>query len=197
MPSLIAPLASLASRGSRLRSRLLRRRSQTIRRVCSFLLHCSLRSLRLALGSRCLPYSLADEKRVRSLARPGQRHASLAQHGGARSDARSSTTFETTFGGRMIWGVTVTPWLALSAVGRCSSSAAAARPFRAGILAAELTRFRSAPHLAARNHVRDHYAQPLGKRDDIVRYQSPICAGSAAKPDALPSLSAVHAYRSS
>jgi hypothetical protein len=41
--------------------------------------HCSLRSLRLALVSRCLPHSLAG-----SLARPGQRRASLAQHGGAR-----------------------------------------------------------------------------------------------------------------
>src|SRR5688572_23759745 len=40
---------------------------------------CSLRSLRLALVSRCLPHSLAG-----SLARPGQRRASLAQHGGAR-----------------------------------------------------------------------------------------------------------------
>jgi hypothetical protein len=51
---------------------------------------CSLRSLRLALVSRCLPHSLADEKHVCSLARPGQRRASLAQHGGrAISDARS------------------------------------------------------------------------------------------------------------
>jgi hypothetical protein len=35
------------------------------------------RSLRLALGRRCLPRSLADEKHVGSLARPGQRRASL------------------------------------------------------------------------------------------------------------------------
>ena len=34
--------------------------------------------------SHCLPHSLADEKRVCSLIRPGQRRASLAQHGGAR-----------------------------------------------------------------------------------------------------------------
>src|SRR5215211_5404692 len=40
---------------------------------------CSLRSLRLALVSRYLPHSLAG-----SLARPGQRRASLAQYGGAR-----------------------------------------------------------------------------------------------------------------
>jgi len=32
----------------------------------------SLRSRRIALVSRCLPHSLADEERVRSLARPGQ-----------------------------------------------------------------------------------------------------------------------------
>ena len=55
--------------------------------VCSLRLHCSLRSLRLALVGRCLPHSLADGKRVCSLARPGQRRASLAQHGGARSGA--------------------------------------------------------------------------------------------------------------
>ena len=53
--------------------------------VCSLRLNCSLRSLRLALVGRCLPHSLADERRVCSLARPGQRRASLAQHGGARS----------------------------------------------------------------------------------------------------------------
>src|SRR5215211_8049290 len=40
---------------------------------------CSLCSLRLAPVSRCLPHSLAG-----SLARPGQRRASLAPHGGAR-----------------------------------------------------------------------------------------------------------------
>jgi hypothetical protein len=47
-------------------------------RVPSLPVHCSLRSLRLALVSRCLP-------RSQSLARPGQRRVSLAQHGGARS----------------------------------------------------------------------------------------------------------------
>ena len=47
--------------------------------------HCSLRSRRLALLSRCLPHSLADEQQVCSLPRPGQRRASLAQLGGARS----------------------------------------------------------------------------------------------------------------
>jgi hypothetical protein len=55
------------------------------KRVASLLLHCSLGSLRLALVSRCLPHSLEDEKRVCSLVRPGQRRASLAQHGSARS----------------------------------------------------------------------------------------------------------------
>jgi hypothetical protein len=97
MPCLIAPLASLAPRGSRLGARLLRRRSQTIRRVCSFLLSTA----------------------------------------GARSDARSSTKFEIGFGSRASQGVTVTPWQTASVVGRCSSSTAAARPPRAGILAAE------------------------------------------------------------
>src|SRR5688500_4045516 len=48
-------------------------------RLVSLHARCSLRSLRLALVSRCLPHSLAG-----SLARPGQRRASLAQHGGAR-----------------------------------------------------------------------------------------------------------------
>ena len=52
--------------------------------------HCSLRSLRLTLRSRCLPHSLADEKHVCSLDRPGQRRASLAHHGGrAIPDARN------------------------------------------------------------------------------------------------------------
>ena len=54
--------------------------------VRSLRAHCSLRSLRLTLRSRCLPHSLADEKRVCLLNRPGQRRASLAQHGGARSE---------------------------------------------------------------------------------------------------------------
>ena len=53
-------------------------------RVCSLHIHCSLRSLRLALVCRCLLHSLADEERVYLLARPGQRRANLAQHGGAR-----------------------------------------------------------------------------------------------------------------
>jgi hypothetical protein len=70
--------------------RRLRRRSRRRERFRSLRLHCSFRSLRLALTSRCLPHSLADEKRVCSLPRPGQRRASLAQHGGrAISDARS------------------------------------------------------------------------------------------------------------
>jgi hypothetical protein len=56
--------------------------------VPSLRVHCSLRSLRLALVGRCLPHSLADQKSVCSLARPGQRRASLAQHGGARSGVR-------------------------------------------------------------------------------------------------------------
>ncbi len=65
-------------------------RSHRKKRLCSLRVHCSLRSLRLALVSRCLPHSLADEKRVCSFARPGQRRASLAQHGGrAIPDARS------------------------------------------------------------------------------------------------------------
>ena len=54
-----------AARTSRARialcSRLLRRHSGTKRRVPSLLIRCSLRSLRLALVSRCLPHSLADE----------------------------------------------------------------------------------------------------------------------------------------
>jgi len=56
-----------------------RRRSQRKQHLCSLLMHCSLRSLRLALVSRRLPHSLAG-----SLARPGQRRASLAPCGGAR-----------------------------------------------------------------------------------------------------------------
>jgi hypothetical protein len=60
------------------------------RRLCSLRVDCSLRSLRLALFGRCLPHSLADEMHVCSLPRPGQRRASLAQHGGrAIIDARS------------------------------------------------------------------------------------------------------------
>ena len=86
------------------------------------------RSARIAPWSPPTSSSLADDKAC--LLVPPHR-------GGARSGARSSTTFETTLSGRMIRGVTVTPWLTLSAVGRCSSSAAAARPSRAGILAAE------------------------------------------------------------
>jgi hypothetical protein len=45
--------------------------------VPSLRVYCSLRSLRLALVSRCLPHLLADERHVCSLARPGQRRASL------------------------------------------------------------------------------------------------------------------------
>ncbi len=74
MPCLIAPLASLAPRGSRLGARLLRRRSQTIRRVCSFLLTAAGRdavfdcSARFARSARIAPWSpptsssLADDK---------------------------------------------------------------------------------------------------------------------------------------
>ena len=61
-----------------------RRPSQRKERLRSPRAYCSLRSLRLALVSRCLPPSLADERRVCSLARPGQRRASLAPYGGAR-----------------------------------------------------------------------------------------------------------------
>ena len=52
--------------------------------------HCSLRSLRLALISRCLPHSLADDEAC-LLARSSRTAArSLAQHGGcAIPDARS------------------------------------------------------------------------------------------------------------
>jgi hypothetical protein len=45
--------------------------------------HCSLRSRGSRLGSRCLPRSLADEKRVCSLVRPGQRRAILGALGSA------------------------------------------------------------------------------------------------------------------
>jgi hypothetical protein len=45
--------------------------------VLSLRTYCSLRSLRLALVSCCLPHSLADGKHVCSLARPGQQRASL------------------------------------------------------------------------------------------------------------------------
>ena len=48
-----------------------------MKRVRSLRAYCSLRSLRLALVSCCLPHSLADEKHVCSLARPGQQRASL------------------------------------------------------------------------------------------------------------------------
>jgi hypothetical protein len=70
------PARSAASGSEQSKQRKLRLRS--LRR------HCSLRSLGLALVSRCLPRSLADEERVCSLARPGQRRASLAPCGGAR-----------------------------------------------------------------------------------------------------------------
>jgi hypothetical protein len=58
-----------------------RRRSQWKERLCSLRVNCSLRSLRLALFSRCLPHSLADEMHVCSLTRPGQRRARPAEHG--------------------------------------------------------------------------------------------------------------------
>ncbi len=60
-----------AARTSRARialcSRLLRRRSETKSVSPLSSVHCSLRSLRLAPVSRCLPHSLADEERVCSL----------------------------------------------------------------------------------------------------------------------------------
>ena len=59
------------------------------KRLAPSSVHCSLRSLRLALESRCLPHSLADEERVCSRARPGQRRASLAQRGGRAICRRS------------------------------------------------------------------------------------------------------------
>src|SRR5215208_4332380 len=63
------------------------------------------------------------------------------------SAATTPRVFETTFRPRIIPGVTVTTWQAPSAVSRCFSSAAAARPSRGrhprcGVL----TCFRSAPH---------------------------------------------------
>jgi hypothetical protein len=72
--------------------RLLCRRSQRKNASAPLPVYCSLRSLCILLAplaeagawSRCLPHSLADERRVCSLDRPGQRRASLAQHGGAR-----------------------------------------------------------------------------------------------------------------
>ena len=88
IPCLIAPLAALAPRGSRLGARLLRRRSQTKRRVRSLLLSTAARdpvfdcSARCARSARIAPWSpptsssLADEKAC-PLAPP--------QHGGARS----------------------------------------------------------------------------------------------------------------
>ena len=48
-----------AARTSRIRRR--RRHSHRKERLCSLPVHCSLRSLRLALGSRCLPHSLATK----------------------------------------------------------------------------------------------------------------------------------------
>jgi thiol-disulfide isomerase/thioredoxin len=47
----IAPLASLAPRGSRLRARLLRRRSQTVERVCSLRLRTARGAIRCLIGS--------------------------------------------------------------------------------------------------------------------------------------------------
>ena len=75
---------SLRSRRIALASRLLRRRSQTMKRVCSLLLStaardpgldCSLRSRRIALASRLLRRRSQTMKRV----------CSPPQHGGARS----------------------------------------------------------------------------------------------------------------
>jgi len=56
--------------------------------------HCSLRSLAGA-SCRCFPHSLAEERRVCALVRPGQRRASLAQRGsrhGVRRLRRPSQT---------------------------------------------------------------------------------------------------------
>jgi len=90
------------------------------KRVPSLPMHCSLRSLRPALVSRCLPHSLADEERVCALARPGQRRASLAQHGGARSEFDCSARQA-----RCVW------WLATQFVAR---TACALRPDRCRVL---------------------------------------------------------------
>jgi hypothetical protein len=48
-----------------------------MKRVLSLGAYCSLRSLRLAHVRCCLPHSLADEKHVCSLGRPGRQRASL------------------------------------------------------------------------------------------------------------------------
>ena len=68
-------------------------------RLRSLLVHCSLRLLRLALGSRCLPFSLADE-RTCLLARSSRTAA--RQPGSVRrraiSDARSSVPWNTVEG---------------------------------------------------------------------------------------------------
>jgi hypothetical protein len=68
---LLAPLAEdcawkplPSSLAPRQRSVVARRRKSV---VCSLRLHCSLRSLRLALGSRCLPHSLADGEALSAL----------------------------------------------------------------------------------------------------------------------------------
>ncbi len=66
-----------AARTSRIRHVVVARRGKNA--SARSISHCSLRSLRLALDSRCLPHSLAG-----LLARPGQRRASLAPCGGAR-----------------------------------------------------------------------------------------------------------------
>jgi hypothetical protein len=57
-PSNLFVIARAIARGIRL----LRRRSQREERLRSLRVHCSLRSLRLALGSRCLPHSLRRRK---------------------------------------------------------------------------------------------------------------------------------------
>jgi hypothetical protein len=71
-----------AARTSRIRRR--RRRSQRKDASAPSISIARCRSLGPALVSRCLPPSLADERRVCSLARPGQRRASLAPCDGAR-----------------------------------------------------------------------------------------------------------------
>src|SRR5215211_6979906 len=100
--------------------------------------------------------------------------------------------FEITLRPPALGSVTVTTWQAPSAVWRCSSSAAAARPSRGrhprcGVL----TCFRSAPHLAARNHVRHcrtSYIQP----HNFVRNEGATGTGTAAEPNAVSPLSPIH-----
>ena len=91
-PTLATSFLGLFARAkSRAEIRRRRRHSRRKERLRSFRVHCSLRSQRLALSGRCLPHSLADEERVCSLDRPGQRRTSLAPRGGARFCRRERT----------------------------------------------------------------------------------------------------------